>query len=59
MLTESTFSWPGMGTFLIERIEYRDYTSVQGAIVFYAVFVALISLVVDVIYALLDPRIRY
>ncbi|MDI3496698.1 MAG: peptide/nickel transport system permease protein [Archaeoglobus sp.] len=48
-----------MGTFLIERIEYRDYTSVQGAIVFYAVFVALISLVVDVIYALLDPRIRY
>ncbi len=59
VLTESTFSWPGMGTFLLERIEYRDYNSVQGAIVFYAVFVALISLVVDVIYALLDPRIRY
>lgn len=59
VLTESTFSWPGMGTFLIERIEYRDYTAVQGAIVFYAMFVALISLVVDVIYALLDPRIRY
>lgn len=59
VLTESTFSWPGMGTFLIERIEYRDYTSVQGAIVFYAVFVAIISLVVDVVYALLDPRIRY
>ncbi len=59
VLTESTFSWPGMGTFLLERIEYRDYNAVQGAIVFYAVFVALISLVVDVIYALLDPRIRY
>jgi peptide/nickel transport system permease protein len=59
VLTESTFSWPGMGTFLLERIEYRDYTSVQGAIVFYALFVALISLIVDIIYALLDPRIRY
>ncbi|AIY90904.1 peptide ABC transporter, permease protein [Geoglobus acetivorans] len=59
VLTESTFSWPGMGTFLLERIEYRDYNAVQGAIVFYAVFVALISLIVDVIYALLDPRIRY
>ncbi|OYT33233.1 peptide ABC transporter permease [Archaeoglobales archaeon ex4484_92] len=59
VLTETTFSWPGMGTFLIERIVYRDYTSVQGAIVFYALFVALISLIVDIIYALLDPRIRY
>ncbi len=59
VLTESTFSWPGMGTFLLERIEYRDYTSVQGAIVFYALFVALISLIVDIIYAILDPRIRY
>ncbi len=59
VLTESTFSWPGMGTLLIERITYRDYTTVQGAIVFYAIFVALISLIVDLIYALLDPRIRY
>ncbi len=59
VLTETTFSWPGMGTFLIERIEYRDYTAVQGAIVFYALFVAIISLIVDIIYALLDPRIRY
>jgi peptide/nickel transport system permease protein len=59
VLTETTFSWPGMGTFLLERIQYRDYNSVQGAIVFYALFVALISLIVDVIYALIDPRIRY
>ncbi|RLI70473.1 ABC transporter permease, partial [Archaeoglobales archaeon] len=59
VLTETTFSWPGMGTFLLERIQYRDYTSVQGAIVFYALFVALISLIVDIVYALLDPRIRY
>ncbi len=59
ILTETTFNWPGMGTFIVDRIEYRDYNSIQGAIIFIAFFVALISLVVDVIYALLDPRIKY
>ncbi len=59
VLTETTFSWPGMGTFLVERITYRDFTTIQGSIVFYALFVALISLVVDVVYAYVDPRIRY
>jgi len=59
ILTETTYSWPGMGTFLMERIQYRDFTTVQGTIVFYAVFVALISLIVDIIYAYVDPRIRY
>ncbi len=59
ILTETTFNWPGMGTFIVDRIEYRDYNSIQGAIIFFAFFVALISLIVDVIYALLDPRIKY
>ena len=59
VLTETTFSWPGMGTFLLERIEYRDYTTVQGTIVFYALLVSMVSLVVDIIYAYIDPRIRY
>ncbi|RLG53217.1 MAG: ABC transporter permease [Thermoproteota archaeon] len=59
ILTETTFSWPGMGTFLLERIEYRDYTTVQGTIVFYALLVAMVSLIVDIIYAYIDPRIRY
>jgi len=59
VLTETTFSWPGMGTFLMERIEYRDYTTVQGTIVFYAILVSFVSLVVDTVYALIDPRIRY
>ncbi|RLJ02026.1 MAG: ABC transporter permease [Candidatus Aenigmatarchaeota archaeon] len=59
VLTETTFSWPGVGTFLMERIEYRDYTTVQGTIVFYAFLVALVSLIVDIIYAYIDPRIRY
>jgi peptide/nickel transport system permease protein len=59
VLTETTFSWPGMGRFLTERIEYRDFPSIQGGIVFFALLVAGVSLVVDIIYAYLDPRIRY
>ncbi len=59
VLTETTFSWPGMGTYLLERVEARDYTAVQGVVVFFALMVGLISLIVDIIYALIDPRIRY
>jgi peptide/nickel transport system permease protein len=59
VLTETTFSWPGMGSFLMQRIELRDYTTVQGIIVFYALFVSLVSLFVDILYAFVDPRIRY
>lgn len=59
VLTETTFSWPGMGTYLIERISYRDFPAIQGAVVFFAALVAAVSVAVDMIYAYLDPRIRY
>lgn len=59
ILTETTFSWPGMGTYLLDSIVYRDYTAIQGTVVFFAFLVGIISLVVDVIYSLIDPRIRY
>ncbi len=59
VLTETTFSWPGMGTFLFERMEYRDFTTVQGTIVFFALLIITISLVIDLIYVYIDPRIRY
>ena len=59
VLTETTFAWPGIGTFLLERIQYRDYPCVQGVIIFYALFVAFISLIVDIIYVWLDPRVKY
>jgi len=59
ILTETTFSWPGMGRLLLERIYLRDYPTVQGIIVIFALFVALISLLVDVIHALIDPRVKY
>jgi len=59
VLTETTFSWPGMGLFMWERIGYRDFNSIQGSVVFFAVLVAAVSLIVDIIYAWIDPRIRY
>jgi peptide/nickel transport system permease protein len=59
VLTETVFSWPGMGSYLVERISARDYTAVQSVIAVFALLVALISLAVDVIYSLLDPRVRY
>jgi peptide/nickel transport system permease protein len=59
VLTESVFSWPGMGRYLVERISLRDYTAVQSTIAMFAIFVALISLTVDIIYSLLDPRVKY
>jgi peptide/nickel transport system permease protein len=59
VLTESTFSWPGLGRFLVERITYRDFPSIQGAVVVFALLVAGMSLLVDLIYAWVDPRIRY
>jgi len=59
VLTETTFSWPGMGRLLLERIYLRDYPTIQGVIVMFALIVALVSLVVDIIYALVDPRVRY
>jgi len=58
ILTETTFSWPGLGRYLVDRIAFRDYTAIQGSIVFFGLLVALVSLIVDILYAYLDPRIR-
>jgi peptide/nickel transport system permease protein len=59
VLTETTFSWPGMGRLLLERIYLRDYPTIQGVIIVIALFVALASLMVDIVYAMIDPRVRY
>ncbi|MGD0450467.1 MAG: ABC transporter permease [Candidatus Bathyarchaeia archaeon] len=58
ILTETTFSWPGLGTYLVSRINFRDYTAIQGTVVVFGIFVSLVSLAVDLLYAYLDPRIR-
>jgi peptide/nickel transport system permease protein len=59
VLTESTFNWPGLGQKLVSYINDRDYGAVQGIITIFAVAVVLISLLVDIINALVDPRVRY
>jgi len=58
-LTETIFSWPGIGLWVYESIESRDYAIVQGVSLFIAVIVVGVNLVTDVLYAAVDPRIKY
>jgi peptide/nickel transport system permease protein len=59
VLTENTFNWPGIGSELFDYIELRDYAAVQGIITAYALVVVLVSLLIDIVTALIDPRVRY
>ncbi|WP_440945053.1 nickel ABC transporter permease [Methanosarcina sp. T3] len=59
VIVESIFSWPGIGQLLVDSIFARDFSMVQGCVLFIAVLFSLSSLVVDILYAVLDPRIRY
>ena len=59
VLTERTFNWPGVGNLLVDYTVRRDYVAVQGLVAFFAVIVVLVSVIVDVINALIDPRVRY
>ena len=58
VLTETVFAWPGMGTWLVDAIEQRNYPVLQGGILFVAVVFVFVNLIVDVLYALINPRIR-
>ncbi|MGF1552972.1 MAG: ABC transporter permease [Paracoccaceae bacterium] len=59
IVVENVFAWNGVGRLAIEAVFARDYPLIQGFILFFAAVVALASLIVDVAYAFLDPRIRY
>lgn len=59
ILTETIFSWPGIGSWIYEGILNRDYPVVQGGVIFVALVFVVVNLVVDLSYALLDPRIQY
>ncbi|MEM1254416.1 MAG: ABC transporter permease [Cyanobacteria bacterium P01_H01_bin.21] len=59
ILTETIFSWPGIGKWIYEGILQRDYPVVQGGVVFVAFVFVLVNLLVDISYAFLDPRIQY
>jgi len=59
VLTEKVFSWPGLGRHMVIAIEQRDYPVINGTVLFFCVIFIAINLIVDLLYAVLDPRIRY
>jgi peptide/nickel transport system permease protein len=59
ILTETIFGWPGVGQIAIESVSRRDYAMIQGVVLYGATFFVLVNLLVDVLYAVLDPRVRY
>lgn len=59
VLTETVFSWPGMGTYVLEAINQRDYPVVQSIVLIFALIFVIVNLLVDLSYAWLDPRIKY
>jgi len=59
ILTETVFSWPGIGTLVVSSINERDYPIIQGVVFVIAIIMILVNLLVDVVYAFIDPRIRY
>ena len=59
ILTESIFSWPGMGTMIVSAIDNRDYMLIQGTVLFIAVVFVVVNLLVDVVYMIINPRVSY
>ena len=58
LVTETVFTWPGMGRLFLDSIEYRDYPVVMGILMLSALMVLIGSLIADMLYAVADPRIR-
>lgn len=59
VLVESVFAWPGVGALMVRAISTRDYPMIQGGVLVIAVIFVTMNLVVDILYTLIDPRIRY
>nr|MDQ6921857.1 ABC transporter permease [Candidatus Dormibacteraeota bacterium] len=59
VLTETVFAWPGIGRLLVDSIFFRDFPVVQGVVLLIAVAFIAVNLVTDLVYAVVDPRIRY
>ena len=59
VLTESVFSWPGVGRLLLFAVGYRDFNLIQGCVVLFALLVSAANLIVDISYAIVDPRVRF
>ncbi|HSO50280.1 MAG TPA: ABC transporter permease subunit, partial [Acidimicrobiia bacterium] len=59
VVTESVFSWPGTGLLAVDAVRARDFQVVQAVVIVFATIYILTNLMVDILYAYLDPRIRY
>ena len=59
VVIETIFSWPGLGSLILEAVLFRDYPLIRGGVLFIAVVFVAVNLIVDVLYGLIDPRIRY
>jgi peptide/nickel transport system permease protein len=59
VITEQVFNLPGLGAYLVNGLTTNDFPAVMGVTVFAALFIVVANLVVDVVYAVLDPRVRY
>jgi peptide/nickel transport system permease protein len=59
VLTETVFAWPGLGRLIVDSILARDYPVIQGTILIFGLLYILVNLIIDLLYALVDPRIRY
>jgi ABC-type dipeptide/oligopeptide/nickel transport system permease component len=59
ILTETIFSWPGVGRYVLTAIDKRDLPAIQGSILFLSVVFVLVNLMTDVLYARVDPRVSY
>jgi peptide/nickel transport system permease protein len=59
VLTETVFAWPGLGTWLVDAIDARNFPVIQGGVLFVAIVFVLVNLLVDISYAMINPRIRY
>ncbi len=59
VITETVFSWPGLGKLLVEAIQTKDYPVIQGGILSFAIVFSMVNLIVDIFYVYLDPRLRF
>jgi ABC-type dipeptide/oligopeptide/nickel transport system permease component len=59
VLTETVFGWPGLGRLMYEAINARDYPVLMGMFVVISISVIIVNILTDLVYALLDPRIKY
>lgn len=59
LVVETVFAWPGLGRLMIDSIQQRDYTMIQAIVLFFAIMMLVVNLIVDILYGVIDPRVKY